>query len=241
MKRILSSVLVICIALSALLAFTSCSPKCAHGDELGLRSTTATCTAPGTETYYCYQCDADVETKEVEAYGHIYVTDNELGNRKCKYCDLLQYSVTLKNVPETITVYRKTNSSATGKVHSSTVTVNSVSWSVDMDDLNVTIDVTPTFLANNEEIMFAYKLTKSDGTVMIGFQAATSYTKLDEPTKLTDSNRRNNLDKIDDFNYLLHDNETQYSYELEIYEVFTYEAPYGAPIFFEGTFATPKN
>ena len=155
MKKLVSLLLVLSLASAFLL--TGCASKCEHS-YTHLDSSTATCSAAGTETYVCDDCGEVAQTKEVGAYDHVYSTKTDT-NYKCKYCDLVKYNVTVSHVPETINVYNTTRDTLVG-----TFAVGDVSWSFDGDDLKVSVKVERTYTNSSYRLALLYiALTDSEG------------------------------------------------------------------------------
>lgn len=114
MKKLTSVLLVLCLCTCAIMAFVGCD-KCDHPeDRRKLKSTTATCTQVGVETYYCQKCGGNEQQVEVAAYGHDfygqkditgnnyrdfdknnrYIKQNDkVINMKCFRCDAVQYEI----------------------------------------------------------------------------------------------------------------------------------------------------
>ena len=182
MKKFLTILLALSVTALTAAFIAGCGNKCTHPtDAMTLISTTATCTASGTETWKCRVCGETIE-KNVEAYGHIYSesVNKEIAgwggtdtNRKCKYCDLVQCNGNLvKPAPETITVYQ--HMEGTNNLKKSEMTVNDVKFFCSAGNFYMAVTATPTFVYDSDPhspsraLFIAAKITDSNGNTVDG-------------------------------------------------------------------------
>lgn len=167
MKKIATLLLCICLGLPIVSALGSCG--CRHPEnKLELKSTTASCTATGVETYTCTACNNYETTKEVAAYGHRYYVkvddDGYLYNLKCKYCDRLHINATV-DAPATITGY-ETNSKD-GQLKKLEMTVDKVEFKENGQGKCMILTVTPTYLWERPDHVIMYYTRHN---IMVGIQ-----------------------------------------------------------------------
>ncbi len=190
MKKIVSLILGLGLCFSLAVA-AACGSKCSHPEEsLELKSTTATCAAAGTETYGCTACGKYETTKDVEAYGHVYTetvevelaqTSNTLTphNKKCKYCDLLQYNVDVKELPESVTTSVHLTARET-TVKTCELTVDGWVFFRSSDKSYFRVTATPTFAASYnsagpKRFFLGVKFTDGEGKTSTRLVQANAY------------------------------------------------------------------
>ena len=168
MKKLTAILLALCLCAGAFVAFVGCD-KCEHPEtQRTLKSTTATCTEAGVETYYCKSCGGNEEQVEVEAYGHDFLGRNDLTgnnyrdvdkksytevkqndvivNRKCFRCEAMKITtvngIAKSDLPELITVRTKTSQTAQETTVSTfAVDKSSVSYAYAYDCIIVSVEV----------------------------------------------------------------------------------------------------